>query len=638
MMMAYSNVRIPLEGASSAMNLRKSTIPRRPACAPNKSLFASVVTVTVLLVLASVSVQAKEASVTAIALYDGASGAAYVQLTGLTLNGKTELRVCDGGPKMDKSAYDNLLRIQLPGATSLERSADGVLMLTVNAKPICVVPSNLRFEKNAELTPAQAADQAVLQGTAVSSSIPGSGPPAFKPGVRIVFVAAPDTELAEYLVAERARSIKGWQGFLLRYGSSSRIADAKNAIAALYEESAESAFAEYQKSAAAHASNIGLLKQAQQQVEQAGKTVAGYAPAFKLRTLINKELDALLEPDRAKLQAFRKALEEHTAGYQQLATARQHNDQVFEVNREYAPALNLHNEIASEEHKLDLKLQDAEALLATTRYDDALTALGPYRVFAPELPRMNSIMSAAFTSHFNRGQQLASQQEWEPAVTEFRKAVEIRSDNKQADAALKNAELQLANTRNRHAVDFAIQASRDYAEKNQFIEAYDVLAELPEAQRELVKDRLLALKKDYVASASRRAQKLQEIHIPIRGRADEDAVREAYDLLNRASSLSADPAMKLKLDLLSDKISSYYLGQARRYLEKPLGSGVGIGRLYLDEAQHYKPNLDAVKDEMARYTPAYQLRAQLSIGVVLRDQTSRRESLGFADQLSGARP
>src|SRR5258708_35503351 len=39
---------------------------------------------------------------------------------------------------------------------------------------------------------------------------------------------------------------------------------------------------------------------------------------------------------------------------------------------------------------------------------------------------------------------------------------------------------------------------------------------------------------------------------------------------------------------------------------------------------------------MARYTPAYQLRAQLSIGVVLRDQASRRESLGFADQLADA--
>ena len=125
--------------------------------------------------------------------------------------------------------------------------------------------------------------------------------------------------------------------------------------------------------------------------------------------------------------------------------------------------------------------------------------------------------------------------------------------------------------------------------------------------------------------------------MPIRGRADEDAMREAYGLLDRASSVSGDPAIKLKRDLLSDKLGAYYVDQARRYLEKPLGSGVGIGWLYLSEAQRYRTtNLDAVKDQMARYAPAYQLRARLSIGITLRDQTSRRDSGGFADQLVDA--
>ena len=39
---------------------------------------------------------------------------------------------------------------------------------------------------------------------------------------------------------------------------------------------------------------------------------------------------------------------------------------------------------------------------------------------------------------------------------------------------------------------------------------------------------------------------------------------------------------------------------------------------------------------MAQYGPAYQLRSRLSLGVVLRDQTSRRDSLGFADQMRDA--
>jgi hypothetical protein len=185
-------------------------------------------------------------------------------------------------------------------------------------------------------------------------------------------------------------------------------------------------------------------------------------------------------------------------------------------------------------------------------------------------------------------------------------------------------------------VEQALADSRNYAQKSDFIAAYDVLANLPEQQRVLVTDQMEALKKDYAPAAARRAQRLQEIHLPIRGRADEEAMRQSYELLRRSGAISNDPAVKLKLDLLSDKLSAYYLDQARRYLQKPLASGVGLGWLYLREAQRYEPALDAVRDEMARYQGTYQLRGRLSVGVVVRDQTSRREGQGFADQLGDA--
>jgi hypothetical protein len=574
---------------------------------------------------------AKENPVTAIALFDGPSGPAYVQITGMMLNGKSEMRVCDGMDRMNKAAYDNLLRTQLAGGTSLQRGADGVLTLTVNSKPMCVVPSNLKFEKNAQLTPADAADQALLQGTIISASTPGSDLPQFRRGVELVFVSAPDDDLAHYLVAQRANSIAGWQEFLERNGSSAHTADAKKALAAIHQEAAESAFARYQTSA-----DIAFLKQAQQHAVQSGKVVAGYPQAFKLRTRINKELDSLLESDRAKLQAYRHALSEQTPGYAGLATARKHSGELLAVNAEYAPVLNLHAEILSEVRKLDSAVANAEALAVAKDYDRALDALGPYHAFSGEEARIGAIVTAAYIVHFHRGQDFAGQQDWEKAVPELHRAAEIKSDSQEAAAALKNAESQLAVTRNREAAQRALAASKDYAANKEFIEAYDVLAELPDAPRVLVTDQMIALKKDYVLAALRRAQKLQEIHFPIRGRADEEAAREAYALLNRASTLSPDPAIRLKLDLLSDKIGAYYMEQARRYLDKPLGSGVGLGWLYLGEADHYKPNQNTVKDAMALYAPAYQLRARLSIGVVLRDQTSRRDSLGFADQLADA--
>jgi len=618
------------------MTLRSFALPSRVGAHENSSSLLALFVFFFSFAFCSVSAIAKDNRQTAIVLFDGPGGPAYVQITGLTVNGKTELRVCDGAPKFDKRAYDNFLRAQLGDASFLERGADGVLKLTVNSKPMCVVPTNLKFEKNAELTVAEAADQAAFQGLVTASSTPGIGIPAVKPGTQVVFAPAPDTELGDYLLALRAHTVDSWQGFLAHYPSSSRLADAKSALAGIHEEIAESAFAAYEKSSNSNASDLAHLKQAQQEAVQADKTVPGYAPARKLREQIGKEVDALLEPDRARLQAFRKALAEHTTGYSQLVAATQHCEQVVEVNSQYAPAVSLHSEITGEERKLDAALQSSEALAASKRYDDALKALGPYSVFSSEAPRIRSVVSAVYTFHFGRGQKLADSQQWEQAAGEFRRAREVVPDSKEADTALKNAESQLETTHNRQAAEVAIAESNAYAAKGQVVEAYEILAVLPSSEQAYAAGQLRALEKEYVPAAFRRAQKLQEVHLPIRGRADEDAIRQACELLDRASSLSGDPAMKLKLDLLSDKISAYYLEQAKRYLAKPSASGVGIGWLYLGEAEHYKPHMEAVKEMMARYAPAYQLRSRLSVGVVLRDQTSRRNNAGFADQLRDA--
>lgn len=581
--------------------------------------------------------QAKDAVLNAIVLFDGPSGAAYVQISGLLVNGKTELRVCDGTPKFDKHAYDSMPHAQLATATSLERNADGVLMLvTGTAQPMCVVPASLKFDKGAALSTSEAADQALLQGTVVSSSTqqPNEPLPVLKAGVKLIFVAAPDTELAEYLRAQRTNTVPGWRDFLSRYASSAHAYEARSAMASLLTNAAVNAFAAYGQSGPAR--EFQHLKQAQQRAEQATLASPGYPAAQKLLEQIRTELDTLLEADRTQLQMYRTALAERTKGYEHLTTAKLRNDQIVNVDPRYAPALALQNEIWQETRKMEVALQTADALIAEQRYDDAFNALGAYLSFISEAPHVEQIVNAAYSHHFSHGEELAKQQDWEHAIGEFKAAARIRPDSTETTAALKNAESQLTATRNQQAATQALEQSKAYADNKQLIEAYEVLASLPDGARALASQQMEALSKDYAVAASKRSQKLQELHVPIHGRADEDSARQSYDLLSRASIITGDPAMKLRLDLLSDRISAYYVDVARRYLEKPQGSGVGLGWLYLGEAQRYKPDLDAVKDDMARYAPAWQLRARLSIGILLRDQTSRRENAGFADQLADA--
>src|SRR5260370_41423472 len=288
-----------------------------------------------------------------------------------------------------------------------------------------------------------------------------------------------------------------------------------------------------------------MWRQACMEAKAAKRVSAGYNPAIKLVDTIGRELDSLLEPDRARLQTFQKALQDHGPGYLQLAAARVHLEQLLEVRPDYAPLLNLRQEVAAEERKLEITVANAESLTASARYDDAVRSLGPYNSFASEIPRVDAVVNAAHKYHLDSGQKLAAQQDWEQAVAEFRKAAAIRPDSKEAGVTLNNATLQLSAKRDQQEAKLALLRSNDYASKNQFVEAYNVLADLPDKQRTLVTSQLSALTRNYVSAATRRAHKLQEVHIPINGRVDEDAVREAYVLLDRASSLSGDPAITL---------------------------------------------------------------------------------------------
>jgi hypothetical protein len=585
----------------------------------------------------ALSSYAKDAPLSAVVLYNAPGGPAYVQVTGVTLNGKTELRVCDGVTTVDKHGYDAMPRVQIKLASVLERTAEGTLLLSLDGgKPVCVLPNGIKFDKATEFTPAQAADQTLILGVAVQSSAQAAEIPALTPGTQINFVAAPDTELAEYLRAQRAQSAALWQDYLKRFPASAHSAQARQGLATLLVQTADSSMAEYYRSAQADAPRLGLLKQVRRFSQEVEALSGNHTAADKLRQAIHAQLDLLLEKDRRQLQAYTKALADHAPGYAHLIAAEKRNEQVLEIEPDYPPAVALHNEIGSEQNKLDATLHNADSQIVAKRYDDALATVEEYRGMAGELPQVANIVETAYRFHFSRAQQLSAQGSWEQAVGEFQAAIKVRPDSPETGAALRNAQTQAADALNRRVVEQALADSRNSAQKNDFIAAYETLANLPEQQRALVTEQMDALKKDYAPAAARRAQKLQEVHLPIRGRADEEAMRQAYELLQRSGAISNDPAAKLKLDLLADKISAYYLDQARRYLQKPMASGVGLGWLYLREAQRYAPNLDAVKDEMARYQGAYQMRGRLSVGVVVRDQSSRRDGQGFADQLGDA--
>jgi hypothetical protein len=585
----------------------------------------------------AIPLSAKDVSLTAIELYSGTNGPAYVQITDVLINGKIELRSCGSATKIDKSAYGELTKVALGPGASLEYGNDGVLTLTKDASSSCVVPTNVKFDKNVALSPTELATRAVLLAKVLPSAagVIDTLPP-LKPGVKMVFVVAPDVELAEYLRAERASTISWWQDYLSKYPSAPHTTQAKKSLTSLLVKDGENSLQAYRKSPPNPPAPGQDLKNAKLRTDQALAVIPGDSAATGLNNEVGKELGKLTDQGRDEIQAYKKALTDHTPGYAHLTTAESLANAIVAVDPHFGPGLAFQTETNTQANALESSLHSAESLVAAKQFDDGLAAVAPYRSFAPEIPRITAVIDATYNYHLGRGQDLANAQDWEGAVKEFQRASEVEQTPEVA-AALKSAQDGWEAVKNKNGANAALQQSQAFGQQHQYIQAYDVLDDLPPAQRSQVTDQLQQLVPVYIQTASDTAKQIQRAHDPIRGLADETEIVRAYGYLQKAYALTSNPILKDRIDDLGDKLSDYYLQQATHYLEKPLGSGAGLAWSYLQKAVPYKAaNLDAVRDEITRAGAAYQMRSKLSIRVEFRDQTSRRDSEGFASQLADA--
>jgi hypothetical protein len=203
-----------------------------------RHLFRAPVTLTLFLALFAALLcvtpaVSKDKPLLAVMPYEAPDGPAYVEVADLMLNGKTKVLQCVAGAPIDNNSYKKFAKLKLAQATIIERSADGTLEMKTASGSACIVPSGLKLEKNARLTTSQMADQAVVQGRLVGrSSNAAETIPLLKPGVKLQFIEAPDTELAEYLRAARWQTIELWRGYLRGFASAAHGNEARQSLTA----------------------------------------------------------------------------------------------------------------------------------------------------------------------------------------------------------------------------------------------------------------------------------------------------------------------------------------------------------------------------------------------------------------------
>jgi hypothetical protein len=579
---------------------------------------------------------AKDAPLSAVELYDGSSGPSYVLISDITINTKNEVKECPSSSAIPKNAYGDLQKIVLGPGMSLEYTQSNGLSLTKDGSSACVVPVNVKYTSNVPMSASDLASKGLLAARVVTSgAVAPAALPPLKPGVKIVFAASPDVELGEYLRADRASTITWWQDYLKKYPTAGHAMQAKQSLAALLVTDGESGLAAYKQSASGSGPFPDLQK-AQSDADQALAALPSSSGATALTTSVQAELSSLTDHGKAELDAYKKALNDHTGGYAHLTTAVAMGNSIVAVSPQFADGVAFQTDANTQAAALESALTSAEGLIGQKKYDDALAAVTAYLSLKDEVSRVQAVVDADYTYHFDRAQELGNSADWQGAVNEFEKASEIKQTKEVADA-LVNAKQGLQTAQDKAAAQAAMQQSQTFGQQQQYIQAYEVLDNLPAGPHALVADEMQRLAPVYIQAASESAKQIQQAHDPIRGLADEVEIVRAYGYLKKAYSLNNDPTLNDRVNDLADKLSDYYLSQAKIYMAKPLGSGAGVAWSYLQKALQYKASdLDMVRDAMTQEASAYQMRARLSIRVLFRDQTSRRDSAGFADQLADA--
>ncbi len=578
--------------------------------------------------------QAADKRLTAVILYEGSRGLAYVVVSDLTLNDKREVYVCDGFGTLDKAQYKRLTKIPLD-VSVLRRAQNRALLMAAGGGERCVVPSNLKLEGKVPYQLAGLVDQTTMKGNIVGrSSNSDAVLPAFRAVSEIHLTAAWDSDLAEFLRARGVQSVALWKDYLRQFGQGPRSSEARQSLARLLAADAEREMSVFRESSRTAAKpSYEPLRRSLALAQEALQVHAGSAEAAALRDQIHKQMGGMLASARLSVEAYRKSLADKTPGYARLQEALTRLEDMRTIDPVFPGAEAVFVEARQLAGSVEQAASAAEALAGSQRFDEAYRAITPYRQYSGELSRIDSIVQRAFRWRREKARTLMLNSQWEEASKELRAALAYKQDEEAARALL-TVETELAKARDRSRAEEAIEISQRFAAQRKFIEAYETLSGLTENQRVYVADNMAALQPGYRQDLLARAQQLVRLHLPIRGVADQQGARQAYDYLRQAWELDEQDVVQVRMDVLGERISQYYLERARELLAKPRGSGAGLGWHLLLEAQRFQPDAAAVRDLLTQNAPLYETRAKLSVGIQLRDLTSRRDSLGFADQLS----
>jgi hypothetical protein len=593
----------------------------------------------VLLGLLSMPAFAKEPELSAIEVYPNGDAQAYVQIAGFVLNTKNEVHLCEGEQSINRNSYSKLPKIPLAAGMSLERAQNGVLFLTRGeGQPECVVPANLKdLEKGGGETPAELAEKTDLHGQILSKSISSTQTiPRLAPGVKIVLLAKLDTELAEFLLAQRSNNIAAWTSYLQKYPSGPHSGGAKSVLAVLYVQDGQAALTAYQASLKDPQPNYEKLRAAKSALRSAMALVPPNPGTADLAAGIHQQAQSLNGKAMGEIALYEEALAKQTSGYTHLDSAEAILKITSRLDPDSRETISLNKADTRERTTLDHRFVDFDNNLSKDHPDEAYEAIKPLRPFAQENSNVQDRLDRLYSYYVEAGKKDEAKSDPQDQVTEYKKAYQVEPRPEMVEM-LKAAEQHAQESTDKAAVTTALNMSSGAEEDKDYVTAYEVLLNLTPTQQKQgqVPDQLAALKDTYLQKAPPVARDLQKNNTPPKGLPSEIGLQRAYSIMEHCFGLNSDPDFEDRVLLLGHSLSEYYLERAKYYLNRGNGSGAYLGWTYLDEASQYKvPDANALRDEIKVVANGHQPRPTASISIKFSDLNATPDERDFPARLT----
>ena len=485
-------------------------------------------------------------------------------LSKFKINGKTELYRLDRDTPLTASQYKKLPRIRLADVASFLISGGRLQVRTRTNAELQALPSGVK-EWPGSASPLSILQRSNLSGQPLNQNSTISL--NLLEGWRVyLFRSRPGEDAVAFALAEARNTQAAWEAFLERFPSSPQAPTASGYLGEIY---------------------------------------AGQA--------------------RQALDRFESALQNRTPGYGNLAEAGQWFDRLQALNLPSAARDEVAARLTQLESGVQGRLRQAQLLAENADFTGAQQSLGPLLHFRPEFPELGQLadriqqMAAAY--YWNQARQLLAEKKFDEAVAALHLAASYRALEEiptlrdqievERKAFLQNLEIEEGTRKAQQAV----------AQKNYAV-AFDLLAPLaarfPDETR--LQESFASLRRMYREALLAEVVPVEQVHAPIQGRADEEALLKLHRRLERLAQFESTTEITVWRDRFSSHLADYYRKRATE-LAPPEGHPINpLAFAYLQQAYHFILN----KSELTQYTPwRERVEEQMEVRLALdfRDQT-----------------